>query len=121
MQKTQTVEKYIKSFPEEVQDILNKIKKLGEEIITDSEQVISYGIPTFKLNGKQVVYFAGYKNHISMYPIPTEGSEEFKKAIEPHITGKGTAQFQLKDPIPYDLIEEFIKNSLKSFNERQKK
>lgn len=121
MDKTQTVEEYIKGFPEEVQEILNKIKKLGEEVIKDSEQVISYGIPTFKLMGKQVVYFAGYKNHISLYPIPSEGSAEFKKTLESHITGKGTAQFKLDKPIPFDLIEEFIKNSLKSFNERQKK
>ena len=117
MQKNQTVEEYINSFPTELQDILNKVREIGIKVINKPEETISYGIPTFKLNGKPVVYFAGYKKHISLYPIP-QGDALFNKKIAPYITGKGTVQFQLHTPIPFKLIEEFIKFSLQNFNQR---
>ncbi len=120
MQKFKTVDEYNKSFSGEVEDILKKISTMGRELIPDAEEVISYGIPTLKLNGKYVIYYAANKNHFSLYPIP-EGDAEFNKKIKPHIKGKGTIQFQYKDqPIPYDLVKEVILWSLKNFKEKFK-
>lgn len=103
-----TIDQYIASFPTEVQAILEKIRKIIATEVPEAVETISYGIPTFKLNGKFVVYFAGFKHHVSLYPIPNMNAE-FEKRIQPFIKGKGTVQFQLKDPIPYDLIKEFVK------------
>ncbi len=70
----------------------------------EGEETISYQIPTVKLHGKYVVYFSGWKNHISVYPLPS-GDEAFERDIAPYKSGKGTAKFPLSKPIPYDLIE----------------
>ncbi len=70
----------------------------------DGEETISYQIPTVKLHGKYVVYFSGWKSHISVYPLPS-GDEAFERDIAPYKAGKGTAKFPLNKPIPYDLIK----------------
>jgi uncharacterized protein YdhG (YjbR/CyaY superfamily) len=105
---TQTVDSYISSFPAETQTILKKIRKIVKEVLPpEAEEKISYGIAGYKLK-TPVVYFAGFKNHVSLYPIPT-GDAAFQKKITPHIKGKGTMQFQLSEPIPYELIKEIVK------------
>ena len=69
-----------------------------------TEERISYGIPTFALDGRYLIYFAGWKQHVSVYPIP-ETDDVLERAIAPYRTGKGTLRFPLDQPIPYDLIE----------------
>ena len=69
--------------------------------------MISYGIPTFKLNGRYLVYFAAWKNHIGFYPMPS-GAKAFKKELSVYKQGKGSIQFPLDKPIPYDLISKII-------------
>jgi uncharacterized protein YdhG (YjbR/CyaY superfamily) len=112
MKPYKTIDEYLDNFPKEVQEILEKIRKIVKEIVPkEAEETISYGIPTVKLNGKYLVYFAGFKNHISLYPIPPVPAI-FEKEISPFVKGKGTIQFPLDKPIPYDLIKEFVKYSL---------
>ena len=96
-------EEYILQFPQEIQQILFKIREIVKQKASDSEESISYGMPAFKTNGKPLVYFAGYKNHIGFYATPS-GHEKFKKELLQFKQGKGSVQFPLDKPIPYDLI-----------------
>lgn len=97
------VDVYIQSFPEPTQEVLANMRKALLRTIPDTTEAISYGIPVLKLNGKNVVFFAGYEHHVSVYPIP-KGNAQLQKEIEPFVAGKGTLRFPLDKPIPYDLI-----------------
>lgn len=119
MKSYKIVDEYLENFSGETKEILIKIRTIIDSAIPDAEQTIGYGIPTFKLNGKYVVYFAGYAKHVSLYPIPP-GPASFQKSIEPYIAGKGTLKFIINKSIPYDLIKEIVKFSLKAHKERMK-
>jgi uncharacterized protein YdhG (YjbR/CyaY superfamily) len=106
--KLTTMDEYIFSFPKKTQKILVKMRKTIIKLVPKAEQTISYAIPTFKLNGKSLVHFAGYKNHIGFYAT-TSGHEEFKNELANYKQGKGSVQFPLAKPIPYDLIERIVK------------
>ncbi len=97
-----SVDEYISWFPEETQAELRKIRSLIRETLPDAEERISYGIPGYYQNG-QVIYFAAFPRHISVYPAP-DSVEEFKDDLAKYQKGKGTFQFPLGQPIPYDLI-----------------
>ncbi len=102
-------EEYISGFPEHTQEILKQIRGTIRKIVPHAEETISYGMPTFRLNGHYLVYFAGYKKHIGLYPLPS-GNKSFEKDISTYKTsGKGTIQFQLDNPLPTALIEKIIK------------
>jgi uncharacterized protein YdhG (YjbR/CyaY superfamily) len=73
----------------------------------EAVEKISYGIPTFTLNDTYLIYFAGWKNHISIYPIPA-GNEAFNKEVARYMAGKGTLQFSYDKPLPYDLITKIV-------------
>ena len=107
-----TIDEYIAGFPDHVQAILQKIRAKIRKAAPDAEETISYKIPTFNLNGHYLIYFAAYKKHIGMYPVPT-GSDDFLKEIAPYQTGKGTLQFPLDQPIPYRLITKIVKLRIK--------
>lgn len=116
-----TVDEYINIFPKVVKEKLHTLRTLiKEEVPEKTVETISYGIPTFKLNGKYVVYFAGYKKHVSIYPI-LHTDEQLKKEIEPYIKGRGTLQFQLDKPLPVSLIRKVVKCLVKENLERVKK
>lgn len=102
--KSSDVDQYILQFPVEVQDILTKVRGTIVNAAPDSLETIGYGMPTFKLKGKNLVHFAGYKKHIGFYPSPA-GIEKFKTELESYKTSKGAIQFPLDRPIPYDLIK----------------
>ncbi|RFS17596.1 iron chaperone [Emticicia sp. C21] len=97
------IDEYIGSFPEDIQQILEKIRALIHASAPEATETIKYAMPTFVLKGN-LVYFAAFKNHIGFYPAPT-GTEAFKEDLAPYKTGKGSIQFQLDEPIPYDLIK----------------
>src|SRR5688572_17380816 len=101
--KPKSVDDYIASFPEDTQGVLQKVRAIIGKTIPRAEEMISYAIPTFKVNGTYVVYFAGYKKHISVYPAPT-GSATFEKQLAPYRSGQSTAQFDLSKPLPEKLI-----------------
>src|SRR5215218_157962 len=105
--KFQTVDEYIKTFPEDVQIILEKIRKTIRKVAPEAAEAISYGIPTFKMNGRYLVYFAAWKNHIGFYPIPS-AAKAFKKELSAYKQGKGSVQFPLNKPIPYDLVKKIV-------------
>ena len=101
--KPQTIDQYITGFPENVQMILNKIRRTIAQAAPSAEEAISYGIPTFKLDGN-LVHFAAYKSHIGFYPAPS-GIEKFREELSGFVQAKGSVQFPLHLPIPYDLIK----------------
>jgi uncharacterized protein YdhG (YjbR/CyaY superfamily) len=105
------IDEYIAGFPEDTQEILRKIRAVIREAAPDAQETISYQMPAFKLNGN-LVYFAAFKNHIGFYPIPT-GIEAFKKELSAFKQGKGSIQFPLDEPIPYDLITKIVKFRVK--------
>jgi uncharacterized protein YdhG (YjbR/CyaY superfamily) len=107
-----STDEYIAEFPKDVQAILQKIRQTIKKAAPKAGEKISYGIPAFFLDGTYLVYFAGYKNHVSVYPAP-RGEEEFKKALAPYKGGKGTVQFPLTEPIPYPLITKIVKFLMK--------
>jgi uncharacterized protein YdhG (YjbR/CyaY superfamily) len=101
------IDEYIASFPEEVQEILEKIRTTIRKAAPNAEETINYGIPTFTLKGN-LVHFAGFKKHIGFYPTPT-GIERFKKELSVYEGAKGSVQFPLDKPIPYGLISKIVK------------
>ncbi len=102
-----TIDDYIADFPEEVASRLREIRALVHDIAPDATETISYAIPTFDLNGKHLVHFAGFKKHIGFYPIPS-GMEAFKEELAPYKQGKGSVQFPLSQPLPTDLIRRIV-------------
>jgi uncharacterized protein YdhG (YjbR/CyaY superfamily) len=115
----QNIDEYIAGFPDYVQKILEKIRMTIRKAVPDAEETISYQIPTFNLNGSYLVYFAAYKKHISLYPAPM-GNAEFEEELSIYGSGKGTFQFPLDKPIPYDLIRKFLKFRVKENLARSK-
>ncbi len=106
------VDEYIKSFPENIQEKLKEIRNLVKKIAPNTTETISYGMPTFKLNGKNLVHFAGYKSHIGFYPTPS-ALTNFEKELSNYKTSKGTAQFKLDEDLPAKLIEKMVQFRIK--------
>ena len=103
-----SMDEYISTFPEDMQKILEELRSTIRAAAPGAQESISYNIPTFTLNGKYLIYFAGWKNHISIYPIPT-GSEAFNKQVSKYVEGKGTLKFPLNKPLPLNLITKIVK------------
>ncbi len=109
-----TVDEYIGTFPEDVQENLQKIRQIIKNAVPQAEEVISYQIPTFKLHGN-FAYYAAFANHYSLFIPSTLGvHEKFEKELKPYVQAKGTIQFQKSEPIPFDLIEKMVKYAAKT-------
>jgi uncharacterized protein YdhG (YjbR/CyaY superfamily) len=113
------MDEYIKTFPNDVQNILEKMRQTIREAAPEAVEAISYQMPTFKLNGKNLVHFAAFKNHIGFYPIPS-GIEAFKIELSSYKQGKGSVQFPMDKPIPYDLVKKIVKYRVKENLEKIK-
>ena len=103
-----TIDEYISSFPDEVQKVLERIRRIIRQVVPEGEETISYHIPTVKFNGRYLVYFAGHKSHVALYPVP-KADEPFDQEMRDYRSGKGTLRFPLNKPIPYDLIERVVR------------
>ena len=112
----QEIDKYIAGFPKDVQAILEKIRKTVRKAAPNAQETINYQIPTFTLEGN-LVHFAGFKNHIGFYPTPS-GIEKFKKELSIYEGAKGSVQFPLYKPIPYELISRIVLFRVKENLER---
>ena len=113
-------EEYILQFPKDVQIILKKIREIVLKTTPNAIESISYGMPAFKLNGKPLVYFAAYKNHIGFYALPS-GNEAFKKELLNYKTGKGSIQFPISEEMPWKLINDIVKFRTKEIEAKLKK
>lgn len=108
-----SVDAYLKEFSGEVREALDNIRSTIRRTIPDAVESISYGIPVYLINGTYAIYFAGFKNHVSVYPIPP-GSEAFMKKIAPYRKGKGTLRFSLDNALPLTVISAVAKNGKKA-------
>lgn len=102
----QNIDEYIAGFPEDIQEILQKVRQTIREAAPGAQETIKYQIPTFVLEGN-LVHFGGYKSHIGFYPAPS-GIEKFKQELSGYKGAKGSVKFPLDNPIPYDLIKEIV-------------
>lgn len=103
-----SIDEYIATFPKDIQDILQLIRKTIRKVTPEAEEAIKYAIPTFVLNGKNLVHFAAFKNHIGFYPTPA-GIASFEKELSKYKQGKGSVQFPLDQPMPLKLITEIVR------------
>ena len=119
--KPQNIDEYLAGFPNHTRNMLQQIRSTIKKTVPEAEETISYGIPSFNLDGRYLIYFAGYKKHIGVYPVPA-GNTEFEKEFSSYKTsGKGAIQFPLDRPIPLDLIRKIVKFRLKMNLENTKK
>ena len=118
--KPTTIDEYIAQYPKDVQKILEEIRATVRKAAPKSEEKISYGIPTFTLAGKYLVYFAAYKNHIGVYPVPNKNKAFEKDFARYKTSGKGTIQFQLDSSIPYKLIARIVAFRIEERAEKEK-
>jgi uncharacterized protein YdhG (YjbR/CyaY superfamily) len=102
-----TIDEYMAGFPEGTQSALREMRKLIAESAPNAVETMSYAIPTFDLNGKHLVHFAGFDKHIGFYPTPS-GIEAFKDELAPYKSAKGSVQFPLSQPLPNDLIRRMV-------------
>ena len=108
----ETIDEYIAGFPKEVQTTLEKIRRTIASAAPGAQEAISYRIPTFKLNGTYLIYFAGFKAHIGLYPVPVDG-DEFRDELVMYGAGKATLKFPLDQPVPFGLISKVVKLKVK--------
>lgn len=116
---TQTIDEFISTYPSEIQTILQKIRVTIQKSAPGAEEAMAYGIPTFKLNGRNLVHFSAFKEHIGFYPTPS-GIEAFKKELSAYEGAKGSVKFPLSKPIPYALITKIVKFRVKEELEKAK-
>ena len=110
------IDEYIAGFPQDVQEILEKIRATIRKAAPDAEEAISYQIPTFILKGN-LVHFAAFKKHIGFYPTPT-GIEKFKDELSVYEGAKGSVRFPLDKPMPFGLISKIVRFRVKENLER---
>jgi len=103
-----TIDEYIQTFPADIQAILEELRETIRKAAPDAIEAISYQMPTFKLNGKNLVHFAAWKNHIGFYPTPS-GTEAFRKELSHYKGAKGSVQFPLDEPMPLDLVAKIVR------------
>ncbi len=114
-----SIDEYIDSQEPRLRSVLERVRKTIRAAAPDATETISYGIPTFKFYGN-LVHFAAHKNHIGFYPGPS-GIEAFEEELKDYTTSKGTAQFLLHKPIPYELITNITKFRVKQNYDKAKK
>ena len=98
-----TADEYIAGFTGDIQTILKQVRAPIKQAAPDAEESMSYGMPAYKLKGKPLVYFAGFKNHIGFYATPS-GHTEFARELSKYKQGKGSVQFPIDQPMPLELI-----------------
>jgi uncharacterized protein YdhG (YjbR/CyaY superfamily) len=113
-----SVDEYIATHPEDVQAILQRVRSTIRKAVPGAEEVISYQIPAYKLHGGPVLYFAGWKQHYSLYPATAHVVAAFKDDLAPYEVNKGTIRFPLSQPVPVKLIERIAKFRAKETAER---
>ena len=111
MNKPASTDAYIATFPEDTQRVLQEIRTVIRKAAPEAEEVISYGMPAYKLNG-MLVFFAAHDKHIGFYPTPS-GIEKFKKELSVYKGAKGSVQFPLNEPLPVELIARIVKFRVK--------
>lgn len=117
--KLTNIDQYIASFPKKIQLILEQVRMTIKKASPGAEETISYAIPTFKLNRHNLVHFAAFKNHIGFYPSPS-GIKQFKKELSVYTSAKGSVQFPINKPMPFQLVTEIVQFRITEVEKKQK-
>ena len=116
-----SIDEYIAGFPRPVRALLEQVRRTIQKAVPGADEVISYRIPTFKLHGRPVIYFAGFKEHYSIYPSTAPLIAAFKDRLEPYeYNNKGTIRFPLSGPVPIELIADIAKFRARDVTARDK-
>lgn len=110
--KYKNIDGYIRTFPKNVQNILKKLRQEIKVLAPKAEEAIKYQMPTFVLNGKNLVHFAAWKNHIGFYPTPS-ATGKFQKELAKYKFAKGSIQFPINKPLPLELIKKIVRFRVK--------
>jgi uncharacterized protein YdhG (YjbR/CyaY superfamily) len=112
---------YIAAQPEAAQEVLESVRSTIRKALPGAEEAISYRMPAYKLGGETVIYFAGWKQHYSLYPVTAHLVEAFKKDLAPYeLNDRGTLRFLLAQPVPVKLIARIAKLRAKEVAHREK-
>jgi uncharacterized protein YdhG (YjbR/CyaY superfamily) len=106
-----TIDEYIETFEPEIQNVLHEMRNFIKTEVPEATEKISYGMPTFYLNGN-LVHFAAFKDHYGFFPSPS-GIDAFEKDLAPYRSGKGTLRFSIDKPIPWEIIKKVIQFRVK--------
>lgn len=104
-----SVDEYIAFQPAEARPLLERVRATIRRAVPKAEESISYQIAAYKLNGYPVLYFAGFKHHIGVYPVTGAAAKEFADEIQPYLASKATLRFPLDKPLPTKLIAAIAK------------
>jgi uncharacterized protein YdhG (YjbR/CyaY superfamily) len=107
--KPKTIDEYIAGFPRETQALLEEIRKTIRKAAPEAEETISYDMPTFTLGGSYLIYFAGWKKHIALYPVSGKLLDQLGEELSKYKGSKGSVHFPLNKPMPLDLITRIVK------------
>ena len=105
------VDGYIAGHPEQAQEVLREVRRRVNALVPEATEAISYGIPTLKLDGKNLVHYGAFTRHLSVYPVMQEDVDEVP-AVAPYLSGRGTAKFPLGD-VPYEVVENVVRMLLR--------
>lgn len=103
-----SIDEYIADFPPGTREVLEELRALVMAAAPGVTERISYAIPAFDLHGRYLVYFAGWKKHIALYPITGGVAEAFGEELEPYRSGKGSVHLPLGQPLPTELIRRIV-------------
>ena len=118
-EKINTIDDYIAGFDPEVQEALHELRHFIQSEAPEAKEKISYGMPAFYLNGN-LIFFAAYKGHYSVYPSPSE-TVEFEQELAPYRSGKGTLRFPMDQPIPWDTLRKVIQFNVQKNRKKMRK
>jgi uncharacterized protein YdhG (YjbR/CyaY superfamily) len=113
MPRFDSIAEYLASFPKDVQQVLRAVRAAVRKAVPKAQESLSYNIPTYRLDGQVVIYFAGWKAFVSVYPANVADAA-LTKAMTPYKTSKGTLQFAYGQPVPLKLIERLAKARAKA-------
>lgn len=114
------IDAYLENVTPSQKEVLQHVRELIHEIIPEVEEAIAYAMPTFRYKGKNIVHFAAFKDHMSLFPTP-EPIDALKEKLKAYKTSKGTIQFSESNLIPDDLLRDLIATSFESVKNRLKK
>ncbi len=115
-----SVDEYLASQPKAAQAVLKIVRSIIRKAVPKAEEVISYQIPAYNLHGGTVIYFAGWKQHFSLYPVSDFVVAAFKDELAPYKVAKATVRFPLSEPVPVRLIERIVKFRAKELAKPEK-
>ena len=107
-----SIDAYLEDVPPETRSRLTRIREIVHKIAPGAVETVSYGVPTFDLEGKHLVHFAGFSRHVGMYPVPVH-AEDLPEPLRAYAHGQGTARFPLDEPLPEDLVRWIVERQLK--------